>query len=96
MRSILAPDIPTVAESVVPGFDVAPCYGLFMPAKSPVEIVTKVHDDSVAALGDRGHSKTGGTRREGRHLHAGWLAAHLKGELEKWGPVNKTADIKAE
>jgi tripartite-type tricarboxylate transporter receptor subunit TctC len=49
-RSPLAPDIPTIAESGVPGFDVSGWDALFMPAKTPVEIVTKVHDDSLAAL----------------------------------------------
>jgi hypothetical protein len=48
-RSPLAPEIPTFAESGVPGFNVSSWYGLFVPAKTPRDIVTKMHD-SVAAM----------------------------------------------
>jgi tripartite-type tricarboxylate transporter receptor subunit TctC len=49
-RVPLVPTPPTVAESGVPGFDVSEWHALFMPAKTPVEIVRKVHDDAVNAL----------------------------------------------
>ena len=48
-RSPLAPELPTFAESGVPGFNVSSWYGLFVPTKTPREIVTKMHD-SVAAI----------------------------------------------
>src|SRR6266576_2734532 len=43
-RVPFAPDIPTVAESGLPGFDVSDGHALLMPAKTPVEIVRKVHE----------------------------------------------------
>ena len=48
-RSPLAPELPTFAEAGVPGFNVSSWYGLFAPAKTPREIVAKMHD-SVATM----------------------------------------------
>jgi tripartite-type tricarboxylate transporter receptor subunit TctC len=44
------PDVPTVAESGVPGYEAVNWYGVFMPAATPKEIVAKVHDTVVHAL----------------------------------------------
>ena len=48
-RSPLAPEFPTFAEAGVPGFNVSSWYGLFAPARTPREIVAKMHD-SVATM----------------------------------------------
>jgi tripartite-type tricarboxylate transporter receptor subunit TctC len=96
-RFDLAPNLPTIAESGVPGFDVTSWYGIFMPAKTPPDIIRKVHDDVVAALAhpqvrqkiaDAGSSVSSSTPAE--------LAAQLKSELNKWGPIIKDAGIKPE
>ena len=47
-----APDLPTIAEAGLPGFDVAAWFAFFVPAKTPPEIVRKIHADAVAALAD--------------------------------------------
>ena len=96
-RSGSMPDLPTVSEAGVPGFDVSSWYALFLPAKTPREIVRKAHTDTVAAVKDPATKekleKLGvtvvGSTPEG-------LAAHLKGEMEKWGPVIKAAGIKGD
>ena len=49
-RAHSAPDIPTVTESGVPGFELVGWNGLFMPARTPQDIIAKVHKDAVAAL----------------------------------------------
>jgi tripartite-type tricarboxylate transporter receptor subunit TctC len=49
-RIPFAPNIPTVSESGLPGFDVSDGQCLYMPGKTPAEFVNKVHDDVVAAL----------------------------------------------
>lgn len=49
-RSSMAPNIPTLAESGVPGFDVSSWYGLVVPAGTPKEVVARLHDAAVAAL----------------------------------------------
>jgi len=89
-----AMDLPTVAESGVPGFDVSSWYALFVPAKTPPDITRKIHADTVAALGDAnvkakleqlGVLVVGSTPEE--------LAALLKAEIDKWGPIIKAAGI---
>jgi len=49
-RSVLAPELPTVAESGVPGFEGVAWYGVVMPAKTPQYIVQKVQADIVKCL----------------------------------------------
>src|SRR4051794_17078925 len=51
-RAAAADDVPTVAESGMPGFDVAGWYAFFVPAKTPPAIVRKIHADTAAALRD--------------------------------------------
>jgi tripartite-type tricarboxylate transporter receptor subunit TctC len=52
-RSVTAPDLPTIAESGVPGFDVVGWVGLFAPAKTPPSVVEDVRQAVVAALARR-------------------------------------------
>lgn len=49
-RSSVAPDVPTIAEAGLPGFDVSPWYMLFAPAKTPKEIVSRVNAAIVKAM----------------------------------------------
>jgi tripartite-type tricarboxylate transporter receptor subunit TctC len=93
-RSPAAPELPTVAETGVPGFDVAGWFALFVPAKTPPAIVGKMQIDTVTALGDPvvkaklekvGMVVSGSTSEE--------LAALLQFEIEKWGAVIKDAKI---
>ena len=90
----IVPDMPTIAETV-PGFDVVSWFGFFVPAKTPKEIVAKINADTNAALvtpavktrfEDLGAIPKGSTQAE--------LAAFLKSETDKWGPVIKDAQIR--
>jgi tripartite-type tricarboxylate transporter receptor subunit TctC len=92
-----APDLPSVAESGVPGFDVSSWYALFAPVKTPPEIVRKINADAVAALREPqvrqrleglGLEIVGSTPQE--------LAAFLQAEMAKWEPVIKSAGITAQ
>src|SRR6202790_2048428 len=96
-RVAAAPDIPTIAESGVPGFDVFSWFGFFVPAKTPPDIVARINADTNAALAyapvksrfeDLGANPKGSTPGE--------LAAFLKSEIDKWGPVIQEAKIKVE
>ncbi len=96
-RSPAAPDLPPIAESGVPGFDVSSWYGIFAPAKTPASIIRQMHSDIVAALNDPviktrleglGVSVVGSTPAE--------LGTFLKTEMDKWGPVIKEAGIKGD
>jgi tripartite-type tricarboxylate transporter receptor subunit TctC len=93
-RVAVAPDLPTVSESGVPGFDVSSWIGLFVPVKTPPPIVSRLHADTVVALGDpatrqkladMGVVVVGSTPRE--------LADAVKADVVKWGPVIKDAAI---
>lgn len=96
MRSPAAPNIPTIAETI-PGFEVSPWWGLYVQAKTPTEIVAKIHSDAVAALEHQsvmqryeaiGAPVTTSTPKE--------LAARLAAETEMWSPIIREAGIKPE
>jgi tripartite-type tricarboxylate transporter receptor subunit TctC len=83
-----------IAELGVPGFDVSSWYALFAPAKTPAAVVQKLHAVATAALADPG------TRQKLEQLGVvvvastpAELAAFLKREMDKWGPVIREAGI---
>jgi tripartite-type tricarboxylate transporter receptor subunit TctC len=87
------PDLPAIAE-FVPGYDVSSWFALFVAAKTPPAIVAQLNADAVAALNypavkqryaQLGATVVGSTQAE--------LGAHLKAEMERWGPVIKAAGI---
>jgi tripartite-type tricarboxylate transporter receptor subunit TctC len=93
-RSAAIPELPTVDQEGVRGFDVSSWYALFAPARTPPDVIRKLNADVVAAVNDAmirqrleqlGVTPIGSTPQE--------LAAHLKSEMDKWGPVIKTAGI---
>jgi tripartite-type tricarboxylate transporter receptor subunit TctC len=51
-RSELAAELPTIAESGLPGFDINTWFGVFAPAATPQPIVQRLHDEFVRALQD--------------------------------------------
>jgi len=96
-RSPLAPELPTFAESGVPGFNVSSWYGLFVPSQTPRELVTKMHAD-VAKMQTEPAVKQ---RFEVLGVDASSatpdrLAAIMQSEYELWAPVIKAQNIKGE
>jgi len=94
-RVAAAPEVPTIAEAGVPGYDTSSWFAFFVPAKTPPEIIRKMHADTVAALAEPqirakldalGVVVVGSTPEQ--------LGTHLKAEMERWAPVIKAADIK--
>ena len=78
-----APDVPTIAEAGVPGYDTSSWFAFFVPAKTPPEIIRKMHDDTVAVLAEpaiaakleqQGLIPVGSTPEA--------LSAHFKAEME--------------
>ena len=91
-----APEIPAVAESGVPGYDVECFYALWAPARTAREIATRMNADIVALLGEPavqakfeplGVLAGGSTQEE--------LAAKARADAELWGPIIEQAGIKA-
>ena len=94
-RTPAVPALPTVAELGLPGFDVSGWYALFVPAKTPDDIVKKMHADATAILAEpaiKGRLEDLGLFVIGSTPAA--LAQFLTAEMDKWGPVIRDAGMK--
>jgi tripartite-type tricarboxylate transporter receptor subunit TctC len=93
-RSAAAPDVPTLAEAGLAGFDVPGWYAIFVPAGTPREIIGRMNADIATALADA--TVKGKLEALGLFVGASTpaeLGSFLKAELDKWGPVIKAAGI---
>jgi len=90
-------DVPTIAESGFPGYDLTTWWGLFAPAGTPGAVVKRIHDDTVAILklpevrerfATVGVEPGGGTSDE--------FAAYVRQEVAKYDKLVKQLDIKVE
>jgi tripartite-type tricarboxylate transporter receptor subunit TctC len=96
-RSALAPEFPTMQESGVAGFDISSWYGLFMPGKSPPELIAKVNADIATILAEPAiKARLAPLGIEAASSTPAQLAADAKAETELWGPVIKAANIKGD
>jgi len=96
-RSQALPDLPTVAESGVRGYEASTWYGLLAPARAPDAAVARLHEGVVRILGEhalrerlaeQGFEPVGDSPRE--------FAAYIKSEIAKWGKVVRDAGIRPE
>jgi tripartite-type tricarboxylate transporter receptor subunit TctC len=96
-RAAATPELPTVSEAALPGFEVNNWVGLFAPAGTPPEIVSKLNvevmrfmlsPEITARLANEGARATPNTPEQ--------FAAFVKAEIAKWGPVVKASGAKAE
>jgi len=94
-RVPLLPDVPTVAEAGLPGFDATVWWGLVAPAGTPRDVVAKLNAETnkaladpaiVGKLGDLGVVVTAGTPEQ--------FAAFIQAQTELWSGVIKAAGIK--
>ena len=93
-RTVLAPDIPTVTESAVPGYSATTWYGLFAPAGTPRVIIDRLNlavrqslaEPAVKSkLLEQGFETTPSTPEE--------FSAFLKTEIVKWGKAVKSSGL---
>jgi len=96
-RSAAAPDIPTIAEAGLPGFESVQWYGVLAPAQTPREIVARLHGevtrilqapDVKSRLVADGADPVGDQPEE--------FARYIQSELVKWAKVARAAGIKPE
>lgn len=96
-RSSLWPQMPTVAEGGVPGFDTAVWYGMYVPAKTPAPIVEMLNkeivgilksDDMRKWLSNEGLEPVGDTPAQSQ--------AFLREDIERWKVLAKSAGIQPE
>jgi len=96
-RSAMAPELPTIAEAGLPGFEANNWNGVVVPAKTPRAIINRLNKEFTAALllpdikqflFNQGLDAAPGTHED--------FAAYIKSETAKWAKVIKAAGIKAE
>jgi tripartite-type tricarboxylate transporter receptor subunit TctC len=96
-RSPAMPELPTMIEAGIAGYEFSTWYGLFVPGGTPREIVAKLNAvaakilaqaDFRAQLARDGLDPIGGT--------AEWFDAYFRGEVEKLGAVIRAAGTKPE
>ena len=93
-RALSAPEVPTIAEAGVPGYEAATWHGVLVPAGVPAAIVTKLHAEISKMLSDAevrkaieraGLEPLGSTPQQ--------FDAHLRAEVTKWANVIRRAGI---
>lgn len=96
-RSPLVPELPTISEAGVPGYETSGWFGILAPAGTPREVVTRLNTEIVKGLGSSdvrerlsalGGEVAGGSPEQ--------FAAHLRQEIAKWGKLVKAIGLKAE
>ncbi|MGZ5152629.1 MAG: tripartite tricarboxylate transporter substrate-binding protein, partial [Burkholderiales bacterium] len=96
-RSPSTPDLPTISEAGVPGYDAGTWYGLLVPAGTPREIVIRLHTESLKLLkqpdvkerlDSAGFEAIGNTPEQ--------FAAFIRAEIDKWARVVKASGARAE
>jgi tripartite-type tricarboxylate transporter receptor subunit TctC len=96
-RSPTLPEVPTVAESGLPEFDVSSWFAMFAPAKTPPEIVAKLNGEIVKILNSADvKEKLAQHGVEPAPTSPEELAAFAKAETEKWGKVVKATGATAD
>ena len=96
-RSKVAPDVPTMAESGYPGFDVTSWYAFLVPTGTPASVVTRLRDEASKALQRADVLQVmAGQGLEAETSTARELAARIAAERKTWAEVVKAAGIKAE
>jgi tripartite-type tricarboxylate transporter receptor subunit TctC len=97
VRSPTMPDVPTVAESGVPGYDLTNWFGLVLPVTTPGQVSKKISDDVIKVLAlqdvrdkfsDMGATVVGDPPQE--------FGAYMRAESAKWANVIKVAGIRAQ
>jgi len=95
-RVAAAPEVPTIAEAGVPGYESIQWFGMFAPAKTPREIVERLHTEIAKAVlepemrkrfaNEGGDPRSSGSPEE--------FASFLRADMAKWAKVVKAAGIK--
>ena len=96
-RSLLAPELPTIAQSGYPGFEADTWYGMLAPAGTPAPLIAQVNGavarlllqaDLKERLAREGAQPAGGTPAQ--------FGAFIRSEIAKWAQVVRAANIRAE
>jgi tripartite-type tricarboxylate transporter receptor subunit TctC len=96
-RAPFLPNVPTITEAGVPGYDTAVWWGLLGPSNMPSDVTAKIARDTAEAM------KTAAIKERLAKLGATSIGSSpqdfaklIKADYDKWGPIIKAAGIKAE
>jgi tripartite-type tricarboxylate transporter receptor subunit TctC len=93
-RSPLFPELPTMAEAGVPGFEASSWFGLVAPAKTPPDVMKALTDAVMKVLRDPDLvKKLADVGAEPGSLSGSEFGAYLHAEADKWGKVIKDANV---
>ena len=96
-RSALMPELPTVAESGLPGFDVSAWFGLYAPVATPKDIVAKLNADVNRVLQlPEVKEKFAGLGAESMPMGTDQFALHLRAEIAKFAKAIRDSGATAE
>jgi tripartite-type tricarboxylate transporter receptor subunit TctC len=96
-RSALAPELPTIAESGLPGFDISTWFGVFVPAGTPRDVVDRLHGEftrALAAADVREKMLNLGAEPAGSRPEE--FAAYIRAEADKYARVVRASGAKAD
>jgi len=94
-RSSAAPDLPTVSEAGLKGYEATSWYGLMTPAGTPREVISRLHEEMVkllmqpeirGRLGAAGADPIGTTPEQ--------FATYIRSEIDKWGKLVKISGVR--
>ena len=94
-RSKVVPQLPTIAEQGVTGYDFGAWFGIYAPAATPAPVIKTLSDSMTRAVRDPGLAER--FDKEGAEIVGGSpavLAAHVKAELALWAKVVKSAGLR--
>jgi len=96
-RAVSMPDLPTVIESGLPGYESTAWFGLAVPAGTPKDIIARLNADGQKAtrspefikrMTDLGYEIVGGSPEQ--------MAAMIQDEMKRWGPIVKASGAKVD
>jgi tripartite-type tricarboxylate transporter receptor subunit TctC len=96
-RSLVMPELPTVAESGLPGYESEGWSGVFLPAKTPAAVTQRIHREFAAAVRDAEvRAKLIAVGTEPAVLTPEELAKKVRDELTRWAKVVKASGMKVD
>jgi len=96
-RSAMMPEVPSLSEAGVPGYDVTTWYGLLVPAGTPQEIIARLNGATVNAMTHHlVKERFAPTDLEPRTSTPEQFGAYIRGEVAKWSKVIRESGFKVE
>lgn len=96
-RLVILPDVPTIAEAGVPGYEVTNWQGVLAPVATPREIVAQLNAEIIKALRQPDvKDRLAAEGAEPANSTPGEFGAHIKAEIARWAPVIKASGARAE